>query len=141
MKRDDFEFCAIEESKQPGIIAQAVATIIRASFNPVTGEEKSIDQAMAEIESVLDIKAPLYAQSKKLKAKSSAQPAEPDAGTKPTAPRQSDTVPPATSKRTITIKNRQQAAAPIKATPSGHRTRAEITREAGERLAKLFNPR
>jgi hypothetical protein len=127
---DRFEFCAAEES-----IADEVVKVITGKWER-EGIDISVEDALALCESVLDRKADRLAQSKKLKAKLS-PPAQVET-VKPDASRQNTQVPSATPKRTITIKNRQQAVAPIRKPTDGRASRIDVVNATAANLGKLF---
>jgi hypothetical protein len=139
---DRFELCAGTDG-----IANEVVKYIRMKWDGVPeidqfgnetgrmiggGEDVTVEQALEALESVLDARATKYAQSKKLKAKLAPEQAEPEAS------RQSPSVPTATKQRTITIKNRTQAVAPIRKPTEGRASRDEITRQVAANLGRLF---
>lgn len=100
----------------------------------------TVEQAMLELEDVLDRRGMKLAQSNKLKARLSPKPADgqKEAGAKPDAQRQDTSVPTATQKRTITIKQRTQAVAPIRFAREGGASRDEIRGQVSANLASLF---
>lgn len=144
--QERFEYCAAEES-----IASEVVRVIKGKWEGIPvldefgndtgrreggGEDISVEQALELCEAVLDKKNDRLAQSKKLRAKfGSPSPANPAT---PEAQRQNPTVPSATPKRTITIKQRQQAVAPIRKPADGRASREEVTRAVAANLGKLF---
>lgn len=130
VKEDRFEFCAAEEG-----VADEVVKIIKSKWEK-EGLDVSVEQALEWCEAVLDKKADRLAQSKKLKAK--LVPAATTVQAKPEETRQNTTVPSATSKRTITIKQRQQAVAPMRKPADGRASRDDVTRAVAANLGKLF---
>lgn len=130
-KDPKFELCAAT----PGLDAEVARFIVLAWERDQTN--LTIEQALELCETELDRRLGLYAQSRKLKAKLSPPAEKPKEEGKPEASRQDSSVPTA-AKRTITIKNRQQAVAPIRKASDGRRPSAEVTREAAERLKTLF---
>ncbi len=141
---DRFELCAKTEG-----IKSEVVRYIRMKWDGVPeldaygnetgrviggGEDVTPEQALEALESVLDARAIKYAESKKLKARL----APTSVQAQPEASRQTPAVPTATQKRTITIKNRSQAVAPIRAPRDGRAPREEVTRQVAANLAKLL---
>lgn len=136
IKDDKYELCA----KTPNIANEVISVIVN-SYNHETGDEMTPEQALDALETELDRRWDVYAQSKKLKAKLSSPPPtdKPKEGENKAEGTTADSsVPPANQKRTITIKNRQQAVAPIRPTSSALKTRQQVVSESAERLAKFF---
>ncbi len=128
-----FELLAKEQTRTGTPIAVEVGKHIMNRWNN-DREDISPEQAMVELESVLDTIGLSLAQSKKLQAKLSGKPAEAEQA----ANRQPASVPSATNSRTITIKQRQQAVAPIRHARDGRAPRSEISREVAANLASLL---
>lgn len=129
---DRFELC----SKSAGIEDEVAKHIVNRWNNDQV--DLSPDAALTELEAVLDTLGTSLAQSKKLQAKLSARV---DGDGKPVvaqdANRQPATVPSATS-RTITIKQRQQAVAPLRLARDGRAPRSELASEVAANFAAML---
>lgn len=134
-----FELAAREQEFQPGSVTHAL--FAETERLRAAGEDVPVEELLTKVEAMLDKRAESYAQSKKLKARfAPTPPAEKpkDGGEGDESSRQDDQVPTANPRRTITIKNRQQAVAPIRPTSPERKTRDQSIAESTARLAKMF---
>ncbi len=127
-----FELCSIT----PGVAEEAVALIVRR------WNEDQIDltpeQALLELETELDKRDDKYAQSKKRLAKLG-QPKPDGAAGDPVKPDASRLNPvPSAKSPTITIKNRNQAVAPVRKAADGRASKREVTAAVAANLSRLF---
>lgn len=156
LKDEKFELCAIQARRGKNI-AGAIAQMIRTAWSGVPeidehgnatgnmvggGKDLSVDEALAELEVALDTDAIELASSKKLKAKLgqvSTDGKKQDEQDQQST-RQNDSDPPAPARRSITIKNQQQAVAPIrtKARVEGRLSSQEVSAKVAANIAAML---
>ena len=133
-KESRFELCGRTDG-----IAREVHKVMLGKIKE--GSPITTEQALELCEVVLDARIESYAQSEKLKARFASKPPEKadDTQAKPDATRQTEG-PTAKQTRAITIKNRNQAAAPARTTVQAPQriSSADAKAQAAANLARLF---